>query len=82
MSSIKIFVIFTVRTFNFSVMPWGVWFYEFVLYVTLFERTLKQCGRRILSITKTLGELLSVVCLNALHLKRKRLEHIFEKDSR
>ena len=46
MSSIEIFVIFTMRTLNFSVMSWRVRFNEFVPYVTLFERTLKQCGVR------------------------------------
>ena len=44
MSSIKVFVIFTMRTLDLAVMSWCVWANKLVLNATLFEARLKQCG--------------------------------------
>ena len=44
-SGIKIFIIFAVRALNLAVVSGCVGFYELVLYATLFEARLKQCGR-------------------------------------
>ena len=46
MSGIKILVIFSMRTFDFAVMSGSVGTNKFVPYATLFEASLKQCGRR------------------------------------
>lgn len=38
MGSIEILIILAVRALNFTVMPRSIWFYEFMLYATLFEK--------------------------------------------
>lgn len=52
MQSIKIFVIFSVRTFNLAIVTGSVWLNELVPYPTLFEASLKQCGSGIFSIAE------------------------------
>ena len=44
-SGIKIFVVFTVAALDLAVMSGCVGLDELVLYATLFEARLKQCGR-------------------------------------
>ncbi len=51
MSSIKIFVIFSVGTLYLAVMSWRVGFDELVSYPTLFEARLKQCGSGIFRVS-------------------------------
>ena len=72
MRRIEIFIVFAVRSFYFTVMSRSVRFDEFVLYATLFETRLKQCG--LVSIgRKPVCELGSVIRLYALYLKRERI---------
>ena len=77
MGSIKIFVIFAVRALNLAVMSRCVGLYEFVPYATLFEASLKQCGRWIFRITQSFCDLLTVIRLNTLYLKRETLLQVF-----
>ena len=79
MSCVEVFVVFSVRTFDFSVVPRCVRLDEFVTYATLFEARLEQCGRRMLRVAESLGKFQSVVCLNALYLKRKSFNQVFKK---
>ena len=50
MSSIEVFVIFAMGTLYLTVVSGSVRFYQLVLYATLFEARLKQCGRRLFGI--------------------------------
>ena len=81
MSGIKIFVIFAVRTLNFTVMSWSVGFYEFMPYATLFEASLEQCGRWILGIAKPFCKFGSVIRLDTLYLERKFFNQMLKKES-
>lgn len=64
-SSIEIFVIFTVRTFDFTVVSGGVRLYELVPYTTLFGAGLKERGGRMSRVAKALRKLFVIVDLNA-----------------
>ena len=80
MSSIKIFVIFAMRTLDFAVMPWCIRTNKLMLYATLFEASLEQCGSAALGGKKPLCELGSVISLNALYGKRKSLYQMLKED--
>ena len=77
MCSIKIFVIFAVATLNLAVMSWCVGLCEFVPYAPLFEARIKQWGCWIFRITQSFCELLTVIRLNTLYLKRETLLQVF-----
>mgnify|MGYP006912713987 CR=1 FL=1 len=80
MGSIEILIILAVRALNFTVMPRSIWFYEFMLYATLFEKLLKQRGHRLVRTAKTLCKLLTVVGLNTFNFEFERLEHMFKEN--
>lgn len=79
MRCIEVFVVLTVRTLDFSVMPWRVRSNKVVLYTTLFEASIKQRGRPPLGGQKPLCELSTVVSLHALYRKWERLYQVFKK---
>ena len=80
--SIEVFVIFSVRTFDFAVMTWCIRSYEFMLYPTLFEASLKQCGSAAVDRKKPLCKFCSIVCLNTFNRKRERFYQVFKKQCR
>ena len=82
MGSVEIFIIFSVRTFDFSVVSRCIWFDEFVTYATLFEARLEQCGRRMLRVAEPFCKLGSVVCLNTFYPERKSFNQMFKKYGR
>ena len=82
MSSIEIFIIFSVRTFDFTVMSGSVGTNELVLNATLFEASLKQRGRRVFGVSEPFGELGSVIRLHTFDLERKPLNQMFKEQRR
>ena len=68
---IKVFVIFAVRAFHFSVVPRRIRFNEFMSYSQLFEASLKQRQFSFLVPFGFFNEFQSVVRMYALYFKRK-----------
>ena len=77
--SIKVFVVFSVRTFHFAVVPRSIGTDELMSYPQLFEARLKERKLSFLVFIKGFDELHAVVRLDTLYLERKRLYEHFEK---
>ena len=77
MSSIEAFVILAMAAFYFSIVPWSKWTDQFMLYAMLLKPHLKN-GRFIRSAVraKTLGEFLTVICLNTFNRTWKGLDQV------
>ena len=72
--SIKIFVIFAVRTFHFSVVSRGEGTNQLMGNLSLFERALKERKITRRGAAKALGEFKSVVGLHTIHRKAELFE--------
>ena len=76
---IEVFVVLSVRTFHFAVVPRSIGTDELVPYSQLFEARLKERKFSLLVFIKGFDELHAVVRLNALYLEGECLYEHFEK---
>lgn len=77
--SIEVFVVLSVRTFHFAVVPRCVGTDELMPYPQLFEARLKEGKFSLVVFIEGFGELRAVVCLDTLYLERESIHEHFEE---
>ena len=76
MVSIEVFVVLSVRTLDFAIVPWRVGTNELVADASLYKTRLEQAGT-VVAGEQTFGKLSAVVRLNAQDLEWRSLDQVF-----